>query len=240
MEVASLQEYVDVKILRIRSYIRHTIKSAQIRAEGIYNDKFDFFYKWTVGKLSGKEIKDTLIVCLNQNAVPRNVIDCGDETVHRFAMLLENYKLVAGSTTPDMLIREDWLKVKNNYERQLKIEICEVYDNTLIDNNIGISEHKEDKHGEDNIINDDIMELLQDVYQGNWFVKSGIAKHEKFNYMTGIANFSIPQDIQSTVLNSVLCSLRSFFSKNYGANQFTIKESADGKYFIEGLFNYSL
>ncbi len=236
MEIVALQECLNRKNSRIRNYIRSIISSQKKEAEKLYNNTFNPFYKWKVGRLSENEIKDVLIYYATKNETNPKVINYGDETISEYSILLKSFESLLKGENAAKLTHENWLSIRENYEIESKKERKKNFEISFKDS-FAPKFFNEESDDLDFII-EDIGYILDSIHLGNWSITIVSEVIAEFNYRLIIINEYIDSDIKEVIINMSINEINKYFLKNYEKSEFAVKKIKKN-YFIDGHFQYN-
>ncbi len=235
---------VTTQKIRIRNYIRYSIRKAKKEAEIFYTENYNPFYNWHIGKLNGEAIIEE-INYYNSNKHLSDRVKLVNSTTKDFSLLISIYKDAKESNNLEDLTNDEWLKIRRIYEREINKEQIDIikkyvyFENTkptdIASGDIGLNAEVSDEISE--TIQEEVELLLDLIHQGNWVSTVRKIRRDPYNFLLVVINIHLPPANRDKILVTAAESLRMLFKENYGENEFILKHIEDHT-FIEGHFIY--
>ena len=238
MEHIDLQNYFNLKCNSINNYVKFIVSSKRKETEQFYNNKFNSFLGWKVGKIKGDEIKDAIVFFVANGCIPENIVDYGEGTVMKYAILIDVFKKLSKDIDIVKLTNENWFEIRKEYEKEIRIENEQSFDVSFEEK----VKSKFDFKDENKLlffIKDEVENILEDVYENGWIVEirqtNGLYSH-RIVIINKIA--FLDAEKRDKIFNLAVSKLRTVFLHTYDKSEFLVK-TIDKATFIDGYFQYS-
>ncbi len=177
---------LNVNTYKLNRYVLGVLRASRKNAENLIADKFNAFYNWNVGNLTGDKLKKELEDLIEKEKVSEK-LEANPELYADLALI---YQIYLKQKKENVQGNTDWRSIRKIFQDEKGKESEKLYGNINWDFNRVVSSEvnsKKSKLGvfKDNNIEsmiDDIKQLLEEnIEQGEWFIKYVLNKN-KYNF----------------------------------------------------------